>query len=93
MPQGKPAGVPCVHLDEQVRCRLFGQPQRPAVCGSLQPSAEMCGPSRTHALRWLSRLEDATLPQQGVDTTVGQRASLSACRRRFRRAKPLRVAR
>jgi hypothetical protein len=60
MPQGKPAGVRCVQLDDADRCRLFGRPERPAVCSSLQPTADMCGPSRTHALRWLQRLEEAT---------------------------------
>lgn len=56
----KPAGVPCPQLDEALRCRLFGRPERPAVCGSLQPSAEMCGSDRTQALRWLQQLERAT---------------------------------
>lgn len=60
MPHGKPAGAACVQLDEALRCRLFGRPERPAVCASLQPAAEMCGGSRTHALRWLARLEQAT---------------------------------
>lgn len=62
MPQGKPAGVRCVQLDEANRCRLFGRPERPAFCGGLQPAAEMCGDSRAHALRWLSELEAATQP-------------------------------
>ena len=62
MPQGKPAGVPCVQLDAQGRCRLFGQPGRPAVCGSLAPSMAMCGPDRAHALHWLQRLEALTAP-------------------------------
>jgi hypothetical protein len=62
MPQGKPAGVPCVQLDEQLRCRLFGDPRRPAVCGSLQPSRAMCGGDRGHALRWLAQLETITAP-------------------------------
>jgi len=60
LPQGKPAGVPCPHLDEALRCRLFGRPERPAVCGSLQPSVEMCGGNREQALRWLGDLEEAT---------------------------------
>lgn len=59
-PQGKPAGVPCAQLDEALRCRLFGDPRRPAVCGSLQASAEMCGESRTEALAWLTQLERLT---------------------------------
>lgn len=63
MPQGKPAGVPCVQLDEAMRCRLFGDPSRPAFCGGLQPSAEMCGASRGEALLWLSALEASTSPR------------------------------
>ena len=66
MPQGKPAGVPCVQLDEQLRCRLFGRPERPAVCVSLQPSATMCGDSPAQALRWLGRLEAMTAPGGGA---------------------------
>lgn len=64
MPGGKPAGVPCVQLDPQWGCRLFGQPGRPAVCGGLQPSAAMCGESREHAMRWLARLEALTAPDE-----------------------------
>ncbi len=60
MPHGKPAGVPCVNLDENFRCRLFGLPERPRVCGSLRPSEEMCGGSREEALRYLAELEAAT---------------------------------
>jgi Fe-S-cluster containining protein len=41
MPRGKPAGTRCVQLDASLRCRLFGRPERPAVCGTLQPGAEM----------------------------------------------------
>ena len=65
MPGGKPAGVPCVQLDEDLRCRLFGRPERPAVCASLAPGAEMCGSDRWHALRWLARLEADTTPARG----------------------------
>ena len=62
MPAGKPAGVACVQLDARGRCKIFGQPQRPAVCASLQPAADMCGNSRQHAMHWLARLEAATVP-------------------------------
>lgn len=62
MPQGKPAGTPCVQLDDALRCRLFGRPERPAVCVALRPAAEMCGDSRAQALRWLGQLEVATRP-------------------------------
>jgi len=62
LPHGKPAGLPCPHLDEALRCSLFGHPERPAVCGSLQPSVEMCGPHREHALHWIARMESLTRP-------------------------------
>lgn len=62
MPQGKPAGMPCVQLDDAGRCRLFGRPERPAFCGGLQPAADMCGTDREQALRLLGALERATRP-------------------------------
>lgn len=65
MPHGKPAGVRCVQLDDALRCRLFGQPARPAVCRQLQPALEMCGPADdggAHARLYLARLERATAP-------------------------------
>jgi hypothetical protein len=62
MPGGKPAGVRCVQLDAANNCLIFGQPERPAVCGQLRPSAEMCGGSAPAALAWLMQLERATSP-------------------------------
>jgi hypothetical protein len=55
--------MPCPHLDSGLRCRLFGQPERPAVCGSLPPSAEMCGDTREQAMVYLQRLERDTAPR------------------------------
>jgi len=43
-------------------CLIFGQPERPAFCGGLQPSIEMCGPDRAYAMLWLDDLERATAP-------------------------------
>ena len=63
MPQGKPAGVLCVQLDDELRCKVFNKSERPAFCGGLQPSAEMCGNSRADALVWLTQMEAATKPQ------------------------------
>ena len=62
MPRGKPAGVRCVQLDAQQACRLFGRPERPVVCGQLQPSREMCGANAVDALVWLTKLERDTQP-------------------------------
>ncbi|MDR7298763.1 Fe-S-cluster containining protein [Pelomonas aquatica] len=61
-PGGKPAGVRCVQLDDEDRCRLFGRPERPAVCSSLAPHAEMCGDSREQAMHWLGWMERETAP-------------------------------
>ena len=63
MPHGKPAGIPCVQLLPDLRCALFGQPERPAVCASLRPSDEMCGANREAALNYLSELEQKTGPR------------------------------
>ena len=62
MPQGKPAGVRCVQLDDNDRCQLFGDPRRPRVCASLQPNLTMCGSSREEAMRILTALEISTAP-------------------------------
>jgi hypothetical protein len=60
MPNGKPAGVRCVQLDEHNGCKIFGQPERPKVCSGLQPSHEMCGDSTGQAMFFLSELERLT---------------------------------
>jgi len=62
MPNGKPAGVRCVQLMDDNGCAIFDRPERPAFCAGLQPSAEMCGSSREHAIEWLAALERATAP-------------------------------
>lgn len=62
MPQGKPSGVACVNLTQDYRCGLFGVPNRPSCCSGLQPSMEMCGENRDHAMAFLSWLETETDP-------------------------------
>ena len=63
MPNGKPAGEKCIQLDDDMRCRIFGHPDRPKVCGSLRPDVDMCRDSREQALRWIGDLEAATGPR------------------------------
>ncbi|MEQ1593870.1 MAG: YkgJ family cysteine cluster protein [Casimicrobium sp.] len=66
MPLGKAAGVRCAQLDDENRCKIFGDPRRPAVCSSLRASVEMCGAdehvdaTRAHAMALLARLERET---------------------------------
>lgn len=62
MPEGKPAGVRCVQLADDGRCRIFGKPERPAVCSGLSASREMCGSTDEEAYAYLKALEEATQP-------------------------------
>ncbi len=70
MPHGKLAAVRCVQLDDTNRCRIFGLPSRPAVCSRLAPAHEMCGASAAHAVAWLTRLVQATLPSAASAATA-----------------------
>lgn len=63
MPDGKPAGVKCMQLTDNNRCKLFGKPGRPQVCINLRPSEEMCGSSYEHAYNYLTMLEELTKPE------------------------------
>ncbi|WP_159881475.1 YkgJ family cysteine cluster protein [Paenibacillus puerhi] len=62
MPEGKPAGIPCLHLTAGNRCGLYGQPGRPEVCSSLRPSEDMCGSSDEEAYAILKMWEEMTKP-------------------------------
>jgi len=62
MPNGKPAGVRCIQLDDENHCKVFGKPERPKFCASLQPSLEMCSDTREQAMIWLANLEQLTKP-------------------------------
>jgi hypothetical protein len=62
MPHGKKAGERCVQLLPDLRCALFGRPERPAFCASLRPSREMCGADAAEATARLDTLELATRP-------------------------------
>lgn len=63
MPNGKPAGVPCVQLNAEGLCKLFGTNLRPKVCGDLGANLEMCGHGKEEALVYLSDLEALTAPK------------------------------
>lgn len=63
MDGGKPAGVSCIHLTPDRRCRIFGRPERPGACERLRPSEEMCGRNPEEALAYLAWLERETAPE------------------------------
>jgi Fe-S-cluster containining protein len=58
MPDGKPAGIKCIHLQEDYSCGIYDQ--RPEVCRNLLAEELVCGKSREEALSILSRLESAS---------------------------------
>lgn len=57
MPDGKAAGEVCIHLDEDLKCKIFGQPDRPKTCISFMPELAFCGTSHNDAMRILTALE------------------------------------
>jgi hypothetical protein len=60
MPQGKPAGERCLHLNVENLCALFGKPERPAVCGGFKAGVDVCGNDRDDAIRIIGWLEQMT---------------------------------
>ena len=62
MPGGKAAGQRCVNLNAQGLCRLWGSPDYPPLCRAFLADPQVCGASRSEALRILERLEQETAP-------------------------------
>ncbi|CAM3535898.1 hypothetical protein VA7868_03901 [Vibrio aerogenes CECT 7868] len=60
MPDGKPAGVRCIQLNDNNLCKLFGKPERPKVCLSFQPCPDVCGATNQKAMENLITLEQLT---------------------------------
>ena len=57
MPEGKPAGTPCLHLTDDFLCALFNSPNRPEVCGNFAAEKIICGNDRADALKTLEIME------------------------------------
>lgn len=64
MPDGKPAGTPCIHLTKEYTCGIYEDPDRPAVCGLFNADPAVCGLDREEALTLLSMLEEGTLSDE-----------------------------
>jgi hypothetical protein len=65
MPEGKPAGHACLHLDPVTKlCRIWEKENYPQVCREFRPSPEFCGHDRASALHELKRLEELTDPEE-----------------------------
>ena len=57
MPQGKPAGERCIHLDDNKTCTIFHSPERPKVCDGFKAEELVCGKSFEEAMSILSHWE------------------------------------
>lgn len=62
MPNGKPAGVRCLNLDDDYRCLIFTHPDRPALCDQFKAGIDVCGDSRNEAMQLITTLEIETAP-------------------------------
>jgi Fe-S-cluster containining protein len=58
MPDGKPAGVRCVHLMENYRCEIYADQDYPRVCAGFNAEEEFCGNDREEAMRILGSLSE-----------------------------------
>jgi Fe-S-cluster containining protein len=59
-PFGKPAGVRCLHLDNENKCSIFLLPSRPLVCSGFQATKDACGSTKEEAMTILSEWEILT---------------------------------
>ncbi len=57
MPNGKPAGIRCIHLDKDGLCELFGKPERPAICSQFRAEKAICGNTTEDAIKKIAILE------------------------------------
>jgi uncharacterized protein len=58
MPNGKPAGVRCIHLNDNYRCDIYDLPLKPRVCEDFKAEEEFCGQGREDAMRILFKLSE-----------------------------------
>jgi len=63
MPEGKPAGVVCIHLAEDLRCGIYDQSVRPKVCAAFKADLEICGNSKDEAMMLMVALEQGKIPE------------------------------
>ena len=57
MPNGKPAGVRCIHLTWDLKCAIFNSPDRPRVCDGFKAETLVCGEKREDAFKTLAEME------------------------------------
>ncbi len=63
MPDGKPAGVKCIHLTDDFKCAIIDSSDRPKVCADFQAEEIICGNSQKEAMENLAALEGKPLDE------------------------------
>ncbi len=58
MPEGKPAGVRCIHLLVDYKCAIYNSPEKPRACTGFNAEPDFCGSSMGEAMRILASLSD-----------------------------------
>ena len=61
MPEGKPAGVRCIQLADDLSCKIFNSPARPQVCAGFKAEKIICGNSAIEAYSIVASLENISL--------------------------------
>lgn len=57
MPNGKPAGVRCIQLADDLSCKIFNSHDRPKVCGGFKAEEIICGNSAYEAYKIIADME------------------------------------
>ena len=58
MPEGKPAGVTCIHLLDDYSCSIYLSPSKPQVCTDFKAEKQFCGSCREEAMTILHSLSE-----------------------------------
>jgi len=58
MPEGKPAGVKCIHLTHDYQCAVYNDPGKPKVCSDFKAESDFCGRDREEAMKILYSMSD-----------------------------------
>ena len=58
MPDGKPAGVRCIHLTNDLLCAIYNYPDKPKVCDDFKFDPEICGSNAEEAKNNILKLEN-----------------------------------
>ena len=56
MPNGKPAGVRCIHLLDNYKCDIYNGHDYPRVCSGFNAELEFCGSTQEEAMKILGSL-------------------------------------